>query len=299
MSNPEISVVMGTANAADTIEACLASLQQQPLSSRTEIIVADCSTDGTDALIRSKFPAVKLLRFAGAVGLPQLLHEALARAEGRVVTVTEPHCTFAADWLEKLCQAHDSEFAVIGGAVENGRPDGLLSWACYFADYGAFGLPSRKKVTTLLAGNNVSYKRSVLDRAVPSMQDGFWKVFFHRDLEQRGVRFLFDPEVVVYYARPDTFRSFLQRYYRRAWSFAALRCERISPGGRFFRVVTAPALPFLLLYRRLSGSWGKGRRTGKLLLSIPLLGIFMTAWAAGEFTGYLLGPGRRPREAYR
>ncbi len=299
MSDPEISVVMAAANAADTVETCLDSLRRQALSSDTEVIVADCSTDGTDALIQSKFPTVKLLHFDRPVGLPQLLGEALARAQGRVVAVTDLHCTFAPDWLEKLRRAHDADFAVIGGAVENGRPDGLLSWACYFADYGASMLPSEKKVTWLLPGNHVSYKRSILDRAVPSLQDGFWKVFFHQDLAQEGVRFLFDPELVAYYVRRDTFRSFLQRYFRRAWYFAALRSKRISRGGRFFRLVGMPAVAFLLLYQRLRGTLGKRRHTAKLLLSIPLLAVFMAAWAAGEFAGYLLGPARTPREVYR
>ncbi len=290
MSAPEISVVMAATNVARTVRACLDSLRRQPLFPCTEVIVADCSTDGTDELIRTKFPEVKLLHFSRPVSEPRMLRRALEQARGRIVAVTEPHCTFAADWLEKLRQAHDSEFTVIGGAVENGCPDGLPSWACYFADYGPFMLPSRKKVTSLLAGNHVSYKRNVLEKALPSMRDGFWKVFFHLDLAERDVRFLFDPGLVAYYARPESFRSFLRRYYRRGREFAAFRVKRISGVARFFRLVTAPALPFFLLYQRLRGAWGKGRHTGKLLLSAPLLALLMAAWAAGEFTGSLQDP---------
>jgi glycosyltransferase involved in cell wall biosynthesis len=299
MNPPEISVVMAAANAASTVEACLNSLRRQSVFPRAEVIVADCSTDGTDEVIRRRFPEVRLLHFDRPVGLPQLLREAFQHAQGRVVAVTEPHCTFAADWLEKLCRAHDSPFEIIGGAVENGRRNGTLSWACYFVDYGAFMLPAQRQVTHVLAGNNVSYKRGIIEQALPSMQEGYWKGFFHWDLAKQGSRFLFDPEPVAYYIRPDTFGSFLRRYYRRGWFFAALRSKRISFAARFFHLTTTPALPFFLLYRRLRAPWSKRRHTRELLLSVPLVAVFVSAWAAGELTGYLLGPSRLPREAYR
>ncbi|PYV09996.1 MAG: hypothetical protein DMG23_09155 [Acidobacteria bacterium] len=52
MSRPDVSVVMATHNAAGTICGCLESLRKQTFRGEAEIIVADCSTDGTDELIR-------------------------------------------------------------------------------------------------------------------------------------------------------------------------------------------------------------------------------------------------------
>jgi hypothetical protein len=47
----------------------------------------------------------------------------------------------------------------------------------------------------------------------------------------------------------------------------------------------------LLLFRRVVGTiWGKGRYRGELLRSLPLLGLFVTAWGAGEVVGYWFGP---------
>jgi glycosyltransferase involved in cell wall biosynthesis len=299
MNAPEISVVMATANAAKTVEACLKSLEDQAFFLNTEVIVADCSTDGTDDLMRKEFPRVKLLHFDRPMGLPQLLREALQHAQGHVVVVTEPHCRFASDWLEKLHRAHQSEFDVIGGAVENGRPNGLVNWACYFADYGPFMLPSRRKLSSLLPGNHVSYKRSAIEKELNSIEDGFWKIFFHWDLEQQGVRFLFDPELVAYYVRPGSLASFLRGYYLHGWFFAAMRSKRISSAERSLHLVTTPALPLVLFYRRLRAALANPRHRAKVLLTTPLLAVMVIVWSAGELTGYLLGPSGMPKEVYR
>lgn len=299
MSEPEISVVMATANATDGVMRCLASLETQPLFPHTEVIVVDCSSDSTDQVIRKKFRNVRLLHYEGEVGLPEMLRDALRLARGRIVAVTDPHCVFSPDWLAQLRRAHESDFGVIGGAVENGHRNGVLGWACYFADYGAFMLPAERHPEPVLAGNNVSYKRGVLRENLDRLAEGYWKVFYHRDLEQRGQRFLFDPALLVYIQRNHSFAGFLGGYFEHGWFFAAKLSGRISRGARLARLAASPLLPPLHFYRRVRVTLGKRRFTAQLLGSLPLLAIFVTAWSAGEFMGYLCGPKRLPREAYR
>ena len=177
--------------------------------------------------------------------------------------------------------------------MEHGGPYGLVGWACYFSDYGAFMLPAPRRMTSVLAGNHVSYRGSLIEQFIGSMQDGYVKVFFHSALERQGIRFLFDPELVISCAQCESFWGFSRRYYRDALRFAALRCRRISLTARFLRLATAPALPPLLLFRRVAAVWGKKKNRIRLLLSIPLLAVFVTSWSAGELAGYLLGPRTR------
>ena len=61
------------------------------------------------------------------------------------MVVTDHHCLIPSDWLEKVRRKHDGEFAVIGGAVEYAGPYSVVSWACYFADYGSFMLPASRR----------------------------------------------------------------------------------------------------------------------------------------------------------
>jgi len=297
MTAPEISILMGTQNAALYIERCLGSLEAQAREQGAEVIVADNSTDGTADLIASRFPWVRLMRGSADAGLPQLLRDAIRASHGKIVAVTDPFIEFPPDWLAKVRQAHAAEYQVIGGAVENGRTQSVLDWACYLADYGAFMLPARRQETTLLPGNHVTYKRALLDEMQAQFDGGFWKVFFHWELEQRGVKFLFDPEMYVYYAKQNRFGAFMDGYFRHGWFFAGRRCETIGLGERLLRVVTLPLLMLVLLYRRMRDAWSKGRHRRELLLASPVMAVFVAGWAAGEGAGYLLG--RPPREVYR
>lgn len=299
MNVPDISVVLATQDALPYVGRCLDSVCPQLRLASAELVVADASSDGTADLIRSRYPEVKLLHHDRPVGLPELMREALQHARGRIVALIDPGCVFPADWLAKLLRAHESEYCVIGGAVENGQPDGLRSWACYMVDYGAFMLPARRRVTSLLPGIHISYKRPVVDLALTSMKDGFWKVVLHAELIRRGIPFLFEPELVAHYSRPDTFHGFLHRYYRRGWYFAAMRCQRMSRLSRFLRVVLFPALPVILFSQRMRAQIGRKAHRAEWLLTLPLQAILLTGWAAGELTGFLLGPAELPAEVYR
>jgi hypothetical protein len=103
---------------------------------------------------------------------------------------------------------------------------------------------------------------------------------------------LFEPELVVRWTRGNRFGEFAGRYFRGGREFAALRSKRISALERFARAVTAPALPFVLLYQRVRAVAAKRRYLTRLIATLPLLAAFMVAWSAGEFLGYLAGPGR-------
>jgi glycosyltransferase involved in cell wall biosynthesis len=280
-----VSVVVANRDSGADLEECLNSLLHQACSGGIEVLVCDCSVGGAIEHIRSHFPSVRVFP-SEAADAARALGDALGEAEGEIVVVTDANCRFPQGWLRKLQRAHDSDFAVIGGVVENGCKKGMLGWACYFADYGRFMLPAKRCETSFLAGNHVSYKRSLLERSHHLIENGFYKVFFHWALAKQGVRFLFDPDLVVYYVCPHTFSSFTSNYYCQARAFAEMRC-RSDSRSRLMRLLSVPALPALLLIRRVWPVLGKRRDTGKLLLSIPALAVFATAWSAGEMAGYL------------
>jgi hypothetical protein len=285
---PAISVVLSARHLEPGLAGCLDSLARQTVREDAEIIVA-LGSGGVADWLRGRYPAVRFLEVEGAGRIPELLKRGLEQARGIIVVVTGAHCVFPPDWLEKLRGSHDSDFGVIGGAVEHGGPQTLAGWACYFADYGPFMLPAQRRTTPLLAGNHISYKRSVLEQSADSLREGYWKVFLLWDLDRRGVRFLFDPDLVIWCTQEVTAWNFARRYYRNAFQFAAMRSRRLSPAARLGHMVTAPALPPLLLYRRLSAVWGKRKNRGRLVLAIPWLALFVTLWSAGELVGYLLG----------
>lgn len=262
MPLPAISVIVAAPDRGPQLARCLDSLARQTLRD-TEIIVADDD--------------------------PQSLSRALKQARGGIIAVTNTHCVFPAGWLEDLYRTHDSEFEVIGGTVEHGGPDTLAAWACYLADYGAFLPSAPRQVMPLLAGNHVSYKRAILEQSSDLLRDGYWKVFLLQDLNRRGVRFLFDPDLLISCIQDAGFYEFASGYFRNARGFAAARTRQFSPAARLARLVTTPALPVLLLYRRVRAAWSTNIKRNHLLAAIPLLAVLVLYWSAGEFLGYLAG----------
>ena len=55
--------------------------------------------------------------------------------------------------------------------------------------------------------------------------------------------------------------------------------------------VGSMALPPVLLARIATRVLGKRRHREELLRSLPLIALFVCAWAAGEAMGYAAGPG--------
>src|SRR5262245_38924557 len=85
-----LSVIIAAHNAAAVIVDCLSALARQPHEQEFEIIVADSSTDGTDAVIRSRFSNVRLLHVPERIGVPQLRGLAIAEARGDIIAVIDP-----------------------------------------------------------------------------------------------------------------------------------------------------------------------------------------------------------------
>jgi hypothetical protein len=75
-------------------------------------------------------------------------------------------------------------------------------------------------------------------------------------------------------------------------SYAGTRFARGQVGQRLRYALMAPLLPFVLTFRYLSAAWAKRHPKGRLLLASPLVFCLSTAWAVGEWMGYVTGKPR-------
>lgn len=106
MTDPRTArVVVVSWNGAALLSECLDSLEKQTLRPHLEVVVVDnASTDGTDALLATHYPWVRVIRsdrnlgFAGGAAL------GMADADGDVVLLNND-ATFAADAVEQLLAA--------------------------------------------------------------------------------------------------------------------------------------------------------------------------------------------------
>lgn len=291
--NPTLSVVIATHNARATIADCLKALQHQPGREAVEVIVADSSTDGTDAIIRDQFPDVTLLRFSEPLTVPQLRGRAMSRATAEVVAVIDPFSLVDARWLPELLEAHRTQpNLVIGGAVELDGADthGLAGWTLYFWEYGRFMLPLEIGPAEILPGSNISYKREALGSTDQLRDHGFWKTFVNWMVEEQDALWL-APAVVVRLRKPVPFVDFLRTRFDHGRCFAGMRSADASLVERLLRAITAPLLPGLFWWRTFRACWPKRRYRTQFVLTTPAQILLSANWARGEFWGYLCGCG--------
>lgn len=295
--SPKLSIVIASLNGRPYIDACLASLAQQNGNIAAEVIVADCAGASVTGFVRAEYPEVRLIAFDERKSVPELRSAGILASRGEVVVITEDHCLATEGWYEALVRAHQAHpDPAIGGAVDNAAIERIVDWAVYFCEYSNFISPVPHGVVHDLPGPNVSYKRAALDTMRDMVERGYWETFLHQRLESAGHQLWSDPSIVVLHKKHFRFRDFLsERFHYGRW-FAGTRNEFSGPLRRLFYLVFSPLLPPLIISRIARRVLGRRRHYDAFVKALPLILVFMVAWATGEFVGHLLGPGQSVRK---
>ena len=288
---PELSVVIASVNGAAYLDLCLAALARQRGNVRWEAVVADCRGPSTRELVARKYPDTRLLSFDERLPVPELRAIGIAHSRGELVAVTEDHCIPADDWFERIVAAHRAPYAAVGGSVENASTERLVDWAVFLCEYSRYVNPVPRGVTDDIPGNNVAYKREALDRIQDLLDDGRWEHFLHWRLRELGLELCSDPANVVYHRKSFTVPEFLEQRFHYGRSFAGMRVAGGPLRRRAMFAVGSPILPPLLLARIADRLFRRRRHRLIFLKALPLLTLFTLSWTAGEFIGYLAGPG--------
>jgi glycosyltransferase involved in cell wall biosynthesis len=287
LMKPKLSVVIGSQNARNSISQCLNALERQRNGQEVEIIVVDNSTDGTADIVSKQFPGVKLVRPAEDKYMPELWEIGINESAGDVVAITTSHFVPEKNWIAEILKAHQSAYAGIGGAIENDKSAGLVSWAVYFCRYSSYMLPFPEVTVNDFAGDNASYKRSALDRYSEARRKGFWEFFIHNEMRKDGLELLLKPEIVVYHQKSFSLSGFMSQRFWHGRQFGSERASSISLLKRSIYILASPLIPMVFLLRIARRVLDKGKHIQEYLLSLPVLLLFLLSWAAGEFTGYV------------
>ena len=98
------------------------------------------------------------------------------------------------------------------------------------------------------------------------------------------------PEIGVGHKKHYTVGEYLSQRFLYARSYAGERVKEMPLAKRLAIGGAAFALPPLLMYRTVARVLAKRRYRMQLLLSIPLLVLFILSCTAGEVVGYWAGP---------
>ena len=287
-------MVIASLNGRRYLEACLGSLARQTGGVEAEVIVADCVGPSVTDFVKTHYPKVRLIAFNSRKSVPDLRSAGILVSRGDIVAITEDHCLAADDWFASLIQAHANQpdAAAIGGAVDNAATERLIDWAVYICEYSNFASPVPNGVAHDLPGPNVSYKRAALDAMRDMLENGYWENYLHQRLESAGYQLWSDPSLKVLHKKNFTLKDFLlERVHYGRW-YAGVRNEFIGPRRRLYYLLFSPFLPPLILYRLYQRVRRRPDYYGMFIKCLPLICLFTVAWAAGEFVGYLSGPGQ-------
>ena len=292
---PPLSIVVATTKPWPEIRACLDSLMNQANTVGAEILVADGNGHGLPDEGRELSEKVVWLKEPGGsvFGLRKL---AMCQARGELIAITEDHCRVAPNWCEEIIQAHKDypDAAAIGGAVENGATTSLIDWANFFLVFAPFVSPIKNgPCERICLQANISYKRRVVPRI--TSQHGVMEMLFTRQLCKEGEVLIADDRLVVSHVQSHGFWGTFAAHFHNGRSIAGFRLEQLGGMGRILRLGSTAILPPYLLWSILWALLSKPRFLGQVFASLPLLVFLVCCHAAGEFVGYIAGPGRSPQ----
>lgn len=276
-----LSVIVTSFQAPRALRRCLESLAAQPEA--VQIVVADCSDENPIPSLKPDFPQVEFIRFDGRRSVPRMRWDCVPRTTGAIVAAIEARCLPEPQWCAKLLEAHRQYPAapVAGGPVAVSPDAGGWQRALYYCEYARHAPPVVEGLVADLSSANLCYKRAALDGAADFLRSGLWEGALHQRWRANGLE-LIACSATVTFENTMSLRDTLRQRFWYGRQYAAHRTSR----AKF--VLLCPGLPALLTWRTIAAA----RQHGLLKHLAPALGwviILHTAWALGEFVGYLAG----------
>jgi glycosyltransferase involved in cell wall biosynthesis len=293
LSVPKLSVVIPSFNSLAVLEKCLVALAPQNTAEIVEILVIrDQSRESAEyQMLQEKFDKIQWLAAPPAATVPKMRLLGITHSQGEIVALIEDDCIVGSNWCTAVIQAHQSPEGAIGGAVEPGAYTKGLDWGVYFCEYARFMQPFAGLVK-VLPGNNVSYKRIVLDQLLQDHpnDEGFYEVFMHSALQQAGETLKADPTLVVHNCNSWEFTNISTVPFHHGRGFAGMRFIH-QPWKRIPFLGLALLLPIVQMSRIVIVVIKRRRYIFELFKAIPDIFLFSSSWSFGEFMGYLFGSG--------
>jgi glycosyltransferase involved in cell wall biosynthesis len=291
-NSKRVSVVIASIVGAPFIDECLLSLDQQAKDCGAEVIVVACGAAEYAERIARRFPWVRVIRRAERETVPDLRRRGVQEARGDLVAIIEEHCLAAPDWLARAIAAYaDGDYGVVGGPVGDYNYKRPRDWVVYFCEYNNYFPPWQEGEQHELGSANIAYSRALLLKYKELLGAGYWEAGLHPRLMADGVKFRPAPAMVVYHRGPFNYGYYLRQRYWFSRAFAGARSGHMPAPRKLAYCLASPLVPFLLLSRMAQRVLRQRCHFGKFAQSLPLLIPALMVYVAGEFVGYLAGPG--------
>ncbi|MDQ2665199.1 MAG: glycosyltransferase [Gemmatimonadota bacterium] len=295
---PLLSVVVPSVNTLADVERTLAALEREQASVALEILLVDRLGDSVRTAVRSRHPSVRVIEAPATATIPAMRKQAFQAATGEYVAVIEDHVIVPEGWASSLLAAEKaarseagSADAIVGGSVENAATHSTVDWAAFLCEYSHCITPMPSGPSDWVTGNNVIYPRALLQRYMDRLSPDQWENYLHGLMKDDGVTLVLRPEITVGHEKYYTLGEYLSQRYLYARSYAGARVAGASLPKRLAFGAASIALPPVLFARTIQRIFAKKRHRAELIRSIPMIAIFVCAWAWGEVVGSWFGAG--------
>jgi hypothetical protein len=297
LPRPALTVVVPSVNGFTDLERALTALESESRDVALEILVVDRLGEDVRRATRARFPTARIIESPPSATIPAMRRMAFAAARGEAVAVIEDHVIVPPGWARALIDAErdarreTAGDVVVGGSVANAATERTVDWAAFLCEYSHCIMPIPAGSSDWLTGNNIIYPRAVLARFQDRLADDQWENYLHEMMRADGVALICRPDIVIGHRKHYTVGEYFTQRYLYARSYAGARVAGASLGRRIAFGAAAFALPPVLFWRTVSRILSKRRHRAELLRSLPLIALFVCAWAAGEVVGSWLGAG--------
>ena len=243
MEAPDLTVVIPSVNGLTDLRGCLEAIERMRGSLQLEVLVVDRLGGEVPETVRKLFPNVTVVPAPKHETIPQMRERAFGFANGRAVAVIEDHVIVPVTWGRQLLDALADGHDVVGGLIENAATERLLDWATFLCEYSGCLPPRPVGRAEWLPGNNVVYRRSVLEKYRAVIAEGRWESRLHEAIKEGGTILWCQPDLLVGHKKHFGFFEYISQRYLYARSYTGA----IGKGAPLVkRLAYGVATPFAL-----------------------------------------------------
>jgi len=280
----QLSVVVATPHPWPNSQECLEILLPQIAGIDGEILLADSSGAGLPEHVPAHLKPVRWIKAPGA-SVFHLRAIGTSAAAGKIIAWTEDHCRPAADWCEKILDAHSAhpELAAIGGSVANGSTTTTADWANFLITFAPFIVPiDFAKTDRVPPPANISFKR----RAIPPGKIGPGEIEFVIKPQLQKDRLIgVDDRIVVWHVQSRSLLESAVKHFHNGRSTSGLIASQLSKESRRQRFRQCFRLPRAIVRNVTEPLAGKSTVEEPLRQALPAIRFLAICHAAGEFCG--------------
>jgi hypothetical protein len=287
-----IGVIIPAVTTFENLTRTLKALERERSSFALDAFVVSRQGPSFDQGVRTAFPWVYVLDVPTETPVPLMRLRGLRAVQGDCVAIIEDHVTVPVGWAALLASRVRETGGVVAGPLSNGANESLTSQAAFLCEYAACLPPLPAGEASWLPGNNTGYPTALLLAHADVLEAGGWEDEIHRRIRASGGKLWMEPALESHHHLPITAGQYVADRYWYSRAFSAVRTRGAPFAIKIAYAAGAFLLPPVLLARILSAVLTRRQYLIVAVMSLPLLMLFVVAWAAGELVGYVAGAGR-------